>query len=380
MILRGQISFAEQRLFKGKAFIIYGPRQVGKTTFTDQLLGELNRKTLRLNGDDGDTRELLSNPNASMLKNLIGTNEVLFLDEAQRIPNAGLLIKIIVDQIKQVQVIATGSSSFELAGHINEPLTGRKYEMLLLPLAYKEIVGHTDFLTEKRSLEQRLIFGSYPEIVTDPQHAEEHLNLLTESYLYKDLFTLEKIKKPQLLEKIVRALALQVGSEVNFNELSRLVRADNKTIEKYVQLLEMAFVVFTLPALNRNVRNEIRKGKKVYFYDNGIINSVKGNFNPLAKRTDVGALWENYLVSERMKVLQLKKRKAQSYFWRTTQQQEVDYIEETSDYLLAAEFKWNDRKKPRIPLTFTKGYPEAQTHLVTQENYHEFLNLTGWSS
>ncbi len=372
-ILRQQIKYASERLFRGKALIIFGPRQVGKTTFTEQLMATLNRKTLRLNGDDSDTRELLSNPNTTQLKNIIGNNEILLIDEAQRIPNPGLLIKLIVDQIKTVQVIATGSSSFELASHVNEPLTGRKYEMLLLPFAYQELVNHTDFLTEKRLLEQRLIYGSYPEIVTDPTHAEEHLSLLAESYLYKDLFTLEKIKKPQLLEKIVRALALQVGSEVNLNELSRLVRADNKTIEKYIQLLEMAFVIFTLPALNRNVRNEIRKGKKIYFYDNGIINAVTGNFNPMAKRADAGALWENYLISERMKFLQLQQRKAKSYFWRTTQQQEIDYIEETNDYLLAAEFKWNEKRKRKFPVTFLKGYPEAATEVITPEERDAFL-------
>lgn len=375
MILRQQLDYVSERLFKGKAFIIYGPRQVGKTTFTEQLLQKENRKTLRLNGDDSDTRELLSNPNTTKLKNIIGNHEILLLDEAQRIPNPGLLIKIIVDQIKNVQVIATGSSSFELASYTNEPLTGRKYEMLLLPLAYGEMVKHSDFLTENRMLEQRLIYGSYPEIVTNPAHAEEHLRLLTDSYLYKDLFALDKLKKPQLLEKIVRALALQIGSEVNFNELSRLVKADNKTIEKYIQLLEMAFVVFTLPALSRNVRNEIRKGKKIYFYDNGIINAITGNFNPMAKRTDAGALWENYLVSERMKFLQLTQRKAKSYFWRTTQQQEIDYIEEHPNYLLAAEFKWSEKRKKKFPTTFLNAYPEATTQIVTPKDIHDFLGL-----
>lgn len=373
MILRHQIDYAVHRLFRGKAFIIYGPRQVGKTTFTEQLLKHIDRKAMHLNGDDSDTRELLSKPNTTQLKNIIGDHEILLIDEAQRIPNPGLLIKIIVDQIKTVQVIATGSSSFELANYVNEPLTGRKYEMLLLPFAYQELIHHTDFLTEKRMLEQRLIFGCYPEIVVDPTNAEEHLNLLAESYLFKDLFTLEKIKKPQLLEKIVRALALQIGSEVNLNELSRLVRADNKTIEKYIQLLEMAFVIFTLPALNRNVRNEIRKGKKIYFYDNGIINAITGNFNPMNKRADAGALWENYIISERMKFLQLQQRKAKSYFWRTTQQQEIDYIEESSDYLLATELKWNDRRKRKFPTTFLKAYPNATTEIISPENRNDFL-------
>lgn len=374
MIIRQQIDFALKRLFKGKALIVFGPRQVGKTTFCEQLLQKVDGKVLRLNGDDADTRQLLAAPNATMLKNVVGSNRILFIDEAQRIPNAGLLIKILVDQFKEVQVIATGSSSFELASHINEPLTGRKYEMLLLPLAYQELVNHTDFMTEKRQLEQRLIFGSYPEVIVNPEDAEEHLRLLADSYLYKDLFTLEKIKKPRLLEKLVRALALQVGSEVSISELSRLTGVDHKTVEKYLGLLEMAFVIFTLPAYSRNVRNEIRKGKKIYFYDNGIINAVTGNFNPAHSRRDVGALWENHLVSERKKWLEFKRIHAKSYFWRTTQQQEIDYIEETGDSLLAAEFKWKSGLKTKFPVTFTKAYPKAETQLITPENRHEFLN------
>ena len=375
MINRLQIAYATERLFRGKALIIFGPRQAGKTTFCEQLLEKVGRPTIRLNGDDSDTRELLSKPNASVLRNLIGKNEILFIDEAQRIPNVGLAIKISVDQIKGVQVIATGSSSFELAGHINEPLTGRKYEMRLYPLAYKELVQDTDFLTEKRNLELRMIYGSYPEVVTDPENAEEHLKLIADSYLYKDLFALDKLNKPQLLEKIVKALALQVGSEVNYNELSRLVGADVKTIEKYITLLEQAFVLFTLPALSRNVRNEIKKGRKIYFYDNGIINAVTNNFKMLRNRKDVGSLWENYLISERVKALQLKNIQVKKYFWRTSQQQEIDYIEESQDQTLAAEFKWNPAKVKQFSKTFLKAYPEAKTIFATPENYFEFLNL-----
>jgi predicted AAA+ superfamily ATPase len=373
MIKRLQIDFARDRLFRGKALIIFGPRQAGKTTFCEQLLEKVARPTLRLNGDDSDTRELLSKPNVSVLKNLIGKNEILFIDEAQRIPDVGLAIKIVVDQMKDVQVIATGSSSFELAGHINEPLTGRKYEMRLYPLAYSELVEDTNFLTEKRNLEMRMIYGSYPEIVTDPENAEEHLKLIADSYLYKDLFALEKLNKPQLLEKIVKALALQVGSEVNYNEVSRLVGADVKTVEKYITLLEQAFVVFTLPALSRNVRNEIKKGRKIYFYDNGIINAVTNNFKMLRNRKDVGSLWENYLISERAKTLQLKNLRAKKYFWRTTQQQEIDYIEESQEQMLAAEFKWNPAKVNQFSKTFLNAYPEAITQFVTPENYFEFI-------
>ncbi|MCE7067396.1 ATP-binding protein [Dyadobacter sp. CY326] len=373
MIDRNQLEYALSHLFKGKAFIIYGPRQAGKTTFSEQLLATVGKKTLRLNGDDADIRELFAKPNTAFLERLIGENEIVFIDEAQRIPEIGLVIKIIVDQFKKVQVIATGSSSFELAGNINEPLTGRRYEMQLLPLSYNELLKHSDFLNEQRLLEQRMIYGCYPEIIVDPNNAEKHLKLIANSYLYKDLLTLEQIKKPVLLEKIVKAIALQVGSEVNITEIGRLVQADNKTVEKYINLLEKAFVLFSVPAFSGNLRNEIRKGRKLYFYDNGIINAVTNNFNPLQNRNDVGALWENHIISERVKLLNEIGTDAKIYFWRTTQQQEVDYIEQIGTNLRAFEFKWNPNATQRFPSTFLTAYPKATTDVVTPKNRDEFL-------
>jgi len=374
MIVRKQLDYALARLFKGKAFIIFGPRQTGKTTFVEQLLAKVNKKTLYLNGDDADVRETLAKPNAIQIGQMLGNYEVLFIDEAQRISDVGLLIKIIVDRFKNVQVIATGSSAFELSGKINEPLTGRKYEMMLLPFSYAELVNDTDFITEERLLEQRLIYGSYPEIINDPQHAEEHLKLLSDSYLYKDLFALEEVKKPLLFEKIVKALALQIGSEVNFSELAQLVKADQKTVDKYISLLEKSFVVFTLPAFSGNVRNEIKKNKKIYFYDTGIVNAITRNFNPIANRNDVGALFENYMIAERMKFLHQHQMEAECFFWRTTQQQEIDYIEKTDTRLLAVEFKWNERGKNKIPVTFTQAYPEAETLVLSKGERGSFLN------
>jgi len=374
MIVRRQMDYALKRLFKGKAFIVFGPRQSGKTTFVEQLLTKVDKKTLYLNGDDADVRENLSKPNALQIAQLLGDYEILFIDEAQRITDVGLFIKIIVDRFKQVQVIATGSSAFELSGKINEPLTGRKYEMMLLPFSYAELVKETDFLTEERSLTQRLIYGSYPEVINKPGNAEEHLKLLTDSYLYKDLFALEEVKKPLLFEKIVKALALQVGSEVNFSELAQLVKADQKTVEKYIDLLEKAFVIFSLPAFSGNVRNEIKKNKKVYFYDTGIINAITRNFNTLGNRNDVGALWENYMISERKKYLQQNQIEAELFFWRTTQQQEIDYIEKRADKLLAVEFKWNEKAKDKIPVTFTKAYPNAETMILSKAERAGFLN------
>jgi predicted AAA+ superfamily ATPase len=235
------------------------------------------------------------------------------------------------------------------------------------------MVQHHGLLAEKRLIEHRLIFGYYPEIVSHIDEAQERLKLLAGSYLYQDILMLEQVKKPVLLEKILKALALQLGSEVNFHELGQLVGADNKTVEKYIDLLEKSFVIFRLPALNRNVRNELKKGKKIYFYDCGIRNSIINNFNLPSQRTDMGALWENYFMAERMKYLAYEQRMTDSYFWRTTQQQEIDLIEESGDVMHAFELKWNTHSKARIPLTFTNNYPLAITHVVSPGNVEEFI-------
>jgi len=373
VIGRLQIDYAMQRMFKNKAFLVFGPRQTGKTTFVEILLQKINKSTLILNGDDADVREMLAKPNAAQIAQLLSGYEVIFIDEAQRINEIGLLLKIIVDRFKNVQVIATGSSAFELSGKVNESLTGRKYEMMLLPFSYAELIANLDYLTEERLLEQRLIYGSYPEVINNPTHAEEHLKLLADSYLYKDLFALEQVSKPALFEKIVKALALQVGSEVNFSELAQLVKADQKTIEKYISLLEKAFVVFSLTAFTGNVRNEIKKNRKIYFYDNGIINAITRNFNSLNNRNDVGALWENYMISERVKFLHQNQLEAQTFFWRTTQQQEIDYIEKNGESILAVEFKWRENQKVRIPTTFTKAYPQTKTLILSNKDRNSFL-------
>ncbi|OOV28777.1 ATPase [Flavobacterium sp. LM5] len=373
MVTREQALYAKARLFKGKALLIFGPRQVGKTTFVQHLIADLNKKTLFLNGDESDVHTLFENPNVTKLKNIIGDNEILVIDEAQRVINIGIVLKIIVDQIKSVQVIATGSSSFELANKLNEPLTGRKYEMYLFPIAFSEMVTHKGLLEEKRNIEQRLIYGNYPEIISNPVDAKEHIKLIANSYLYKDLFLLEQIAKPVVLQKIVKALALQVGSEVNYNELSKLIQIDNKTVEKYIDLLEKAFVIFKLPAFSNNVRNEIKKGKKIYFYDNGIINAVTGNFNAINQRNDTGNLWENYIISERIKYLNIQQEEAECHFWRTTQQQEIDYIEKRNDQLLACEIKWNRAAKCKIPTTFLDNYNNVTTTIINPDNYEDFL-------
>lgn len=374
MIDRLQIEKIEHFLFQNKAIIIYGPRQAGKTTLSEMLLEKNNLSCLHLSGDDFDVRELLQKPNEGALRKLISNNKILFIDEAQRIENIGILIKIVVDRIRNVQIIATGSSSFDLAGQVNEPLTGRKYEVMLLPLSYAELVREHGFLEEKRSLESRLVFGSYPEVITKPFEAEKTIRTLSNSYLYKDIFLMDKMKKPKLLQKLVKALALQVGSEISVNELSRLLGASNKTIEKYIQLLEDTFVIFSLNSFSKNVRNELKKSRKVYFYDNGILNAAKGNFNPIQNREDQGALWENYLISERKKLLNINDIFAESYFWRTTQQQEIDYIEVYKGKITAFEYKWNSKRAPIFSKTFLKAYPTAKTFTINPENYDDYLS------
>ncbi len=374
-IKRALTTHIGQRLFKGKAILLFGPRQVGKSTLANELMLETNLPWLYLNGDEADVREQVSNTTSTRLKALFGKNKLVLIDEAQRISNIGLTLKLCTDQIPDVQVLATGSSAFELANAANEPLTGRKYTFFLYPLSFGEMVAHTDLLTEKRLIEQRMLYGYYPEIVTKPTEAQELLKLLASSYLYKDLLMLEQVKKPILLEKLLKVLALQVGSEVNYNELGQMIEADKATVEKYIDLLEKSYVIFRLPALNRNVRSEIKKGKKVYFYDCGIRNAIVGNFNALSNRTDVGALWENFVLAERIKYMAYQQVDCKHFFWRTIRQQEIDFVEETPDRLLAMECKWNEKSKASFSSTFTDGYPQAETTVITPGNIETILGF-----
>lgn len=368
-----------EHLFKGKIIIIYGARQVGKTTLVQMLLNKLDRNYLYLNADEIDVRELLEDATSTKLKSIVKNSSIVFIDEAQRIKNIGLTLKIFADQINEVQVIVTGSSSLDLLSKINEPLTGRKYEFILYPLSFQELVNSTSIIEEKRFLEFRLIYGYYPEIVSKKVEEKELLKLLVNSYLYKDLLNLEKIKKPQILEKIVKVLALQVGNEVSYNEIAQLVDSDKQTVEKYIYLLEKSFVIFRLQSFSKNLRNEIKKSKKIYFYDNGIRNAIIGNFNLLSNRVDKGALFENFLISERLKYIYYNNINCNRYFWRTKQQQEIDYIEEFEDLdkqvniLNAYEFKFSKKAKPKFPKTFTNIYKESRTMLITEDNFENFL-------
>ncbi len=373
MIPRFIFQNIEKEMFQGKLIIVTGSRQVGKTTLLQHLKEQHKGDVLWLNCDEPDIRLQLQDATSTRLKEITGEHKRVFIDEAQRVKNIGLTLKLWVDNLKDVQVIATGSSALELANEISEPLTGRKREYQLFPISALEMINHTSGREETRLLEQRLIYGYYPDIINYPAKASVNLTELADNYLYKDLLSLESVRKPALLEKIIRALALQIGHEVSFNELSQLVGADHKTVEHYVQLLEKCFVIFQLNAFSRNLRNEIKKGRKIYFYDNGIRNAVIKNFNPLALREDTGALWENYLMSERKKSNAYHQRFVNSYFWRTHAQQEIDYIEESGGIITAIEFKWNTKAKVKCPEAFTKAYPQSEFKTINTENYPEFV-------
>lgn len=364
-------------LFKGKAILIFGARQTGKTTLVNKIVEQTGKKALFLYGDDRATRNILTADSKERLAGITAGYDILVIDEAQMIQDVGTVIKIFTDRIPEVQVIATGSSSFELMNRTSESLTGRKFEFFLYPLSFAELTAHTHLLAERGELERRLVLGSYPEVVAKPDMSVKTIRDLTGSYLFKDVFEIDGLRYPTLIDSLVRALAFQVGSEVSTSELGQLTGTDNKTVEKYLKILERAFIIFKLPALSRNERNEIKKGKKYYFYDNGVRNALIGNLNDFGTRTDVGALWENYLISERRKLLSYEESMARTFFWRTFQQQEIDYLEEYFDGIHAFEFKWNEKAGYKFPFTFLKNYTVLSEKVVHRMNYDEFLLKSG---
>ena len=371
-----------ERMFAGKIrdaansrkiVILLGARQVGKTTLLKSLFD--SDSILWLNGDELDVQNLFETLSAQRFKVYLGTKKIVVIDEAQRISNIGLRLKVLADSLPDLQIFATGSSSFDLANNVIEPLTGRKRELHLFPLSFEELVNHSDLLTEKRMIPHRLVFGSYPEVVTSQGNEIEVLKELSQSYLYKDILTFEKIRRSDRLVKLLQALAWQIGSQVSYNELAQTCSMDAKTVEHYINILEQAFIVFRLGTFSRNLRNELKNSRKVYFYDNGIRNAIIANFSPIENRNDAGALWENYVISERIKKLSYDGSFTNSWFWRTKEQQEVDYIEEKDGNFCAYEFKWSDisAKKARLPLTFSRSYPEASFSVISPQNVEDFL-------
>lgn len=372
MILRKLDKTIRQRLFKGKAIVLLGPRQTGKTTLIKEIVEEKGNFIL-LDCDDPFVRSELQKANTEDIRRLIGTNQLIFIDEAQRVNNIGLVMKIITDRFKSVQLLASGSSYLDLLSEISEPLTGRKWEYFLYPISWSEYYDYAGHLVALQNLEARIVFGMYPDVINHPGDEREILRNLAGSLLYKDLLSYHGVRKPDLPENLLRALALQIGNEVSFNELALTLQVDKKTVMTYIDLLEKSFLIFRLQSFSRNLRNEISTGRKIYFYDTGIRNALVNNFNNLDIRQDSGALWENFLVSERMKKLHYDGIAANRFFWRTTAQNEIDYIEEKDGKLNAFEFKLRKPKSQRFPFSFSKAYPESKTELINRENFLDFV-------
>ena len=361
---------------KGKAIAVFGARQVGKTTLLGRLAEGADHPVF-MDCDNPDDRALLSKPDKTRLAALAKGADMLLVDEAQRVPGIGMALKMLVDSIgRSTQIVVTGSSALELAQGVFESAAGRVFEYRLHPLSHSELVGAAggDDREERRLLERRLVFGSYPEVVGAPDaDARRILAAIADGALYKDVFALGTIRKPDLFVRLVQCLALQVGSEVSAGELAGMTGLDRATVDTYIDLLEKTFVVFRLPSLSRNARNELRKGRKIYFWDNGVRNAVIGNFAPLSLRQDAGALWENRMVSERKKLADWAQHGTRSYFWRTLAQSEIDYVEETDGVLRAWEFKWGSGRKARLPATFATAYPGTPFSVVTPDNFPAFL-------
>jgi uncharacterized protein len=362
----------ERAFFKKKVILLFGARQVGKTTLLNKVFHKIKKKVLWLNGDDLAVQDMFE-PKLSSLKKIVSDNEIIIIDEAQRIKNVGLILKLLIDSMPNKQYIASGSSAFELNNETSESLTGRKFEYFMYPLSFQEMVTHTSYILEKANLEYRLIYGYYPDVINHEGQEIETLKALTNSYLYKDVFSYDKLKKPQLIIKLLQALALQIGNEVSYTEIGQLIGADKETVERYIDRLEKTFIIFRLHSLSRNMRNEIKKGKKIYFYDNGVRNAIINSFSPLSLRNDTGVLWENFVISERIKYLAYHKIYVNMFFWRTTEQQEIDYIEERNGQLNAFEIKWNPLKKVKLPTSFAKAYPEHTFTVINKNTFDEFV-------
>ena len=360
-----------EKLFKNKAIVLIGARQIGKTTLLTQLLSAFEN-TLFLDGDDRITRELLQNPSTEEIKNIIGNHTIVFIDEVQRIDSIGITSKIIVDQFKDVQLLLSGSSVFDIKNKTSESLTGRKWEYVMFPITWKELENTVGYVKSMQQLDLRLIYGMYPEIITHPSEEKERLKQLVDSYLYKDLLAFSSIKKPDVLEKLLKALAFQMGNEVSVNELAQLLNVDKNTVTNYIQILEKGFVIFTLNGFSKNLRNELKFAKKIYFWDNGVRNTIINNFNSVEMRNDKGELWENFIISERMKKNNYENPFVKSYFWRTTTQQEIDYIEVENEQVKAFEIKSNENAKIKKFEKFKESY-QTDVKLIHRKNFRDLL-------
>jgi len=374
-IRQKQLDYLKKSLIKNKVFVLYGPRRCGKTTLIQHFIKEYKQPALFVTGEDITVRQPLASQSIEQLKQFVGKYKLLIIDEAQKIPAIGLNLKLMVDHIPGITIIATGSASFDLANQIGEPLTGRKYTLRLFPLAQLELqaVEHSAQTTAR--LEQRLLYGSYPEVVTMLGNEERTLYLgeLVNTYLYKEILEVEGLRHSDKLLRLLQLLAFQIGSEVSLSELGRQLEMSKHTVERYLDLLEKTFVIFHMGGFSRNLRKEVSKSSRYYFYDVGVRNALIDNFNPLALRNDTGMLWENYCVMERIKYQEYIGPRARNYFWRTYTQQEIDWVEDYSGKLHGYEFKWSAKKVPKIPKAWSTTYPDASYQAINPTNYRPFI-------
>lgn len=364
----------KERLFKGKVIIVYGARQVGKTTLVKKILADYGKSGQYYNCETLAVERGLSETEPSKIMSFLGNYKLIVLDEAQVIPNIGKVLKVMIDTYPETQIIATGSSSFDLSQQLSEPLTGRNFQFILYPLSVSEIKGDAGWSVVEPKIDNMLRFGSYPEILgLDEKGAEERLNEIASNYLYKDVLRFNGLKKSSVIKNLLQMLALQIGQEVSVSELAANLGISRLTAQKYIDILEQSFVVFQLRSFSRNKRKEISKSAKIYFYDLGIRNSLIENYNRMEIRNDAGFLWENFCIIERRKINAEKMRFANMYFWRTYDQKEIDYIEEREGSLFAHEFKWN-AEKFKQPAGFLESYPQAKISVIGRNNYHDFLS------
>ena len=375
MLVRRAYEPLDRYLRPNRVLVIYGPRRVGKTTLLRTYLAQTAFKYRLVTGDDIRTQQVLGSQDAAQILAFAEGYELLAVDEAQYIPNVGMGLKILVDQAPGVRVIATGSSSFELAGQIGEPLTGRKQTLTLYPLAQSELLTIRNRHELREDLEQTLVYGAYPEVVQAATRAEK-VALVTEianSYLLKDILAFDRVKRSRTLVNLLQLLAFQIGSQVSLSEMAAKLGADVKTVGRYLDLLEKAFVIVRLSGFSRNLRQEVTSKAKYYFYDTGIRNAIVAQFNPLSQRADVGQLWENLLFIERLKHRAYAALYANAYFWRTYDQKEIDLVEDREGKLFGYEFKWSPRKRAGAPKAWQAAYPQAEFDVITPENYLEFV-------
>lgn len=371
--------YIEDRLRKAiqpnKVIVLLGPRRVGKTVLLEKIISDIDKPYLLYNGEDILTAQALQRRSIIHYENILAGKQVLIIDEAQKIPEIGKILKLMVDSIKGLEIIVTGSSAFDIARYMGEPLTGRKKTYHLFPFSELEYQQVESVIEREERMRHRLVFGNYPELIHLSTNAEkaEYLQEILNTYLFKDILVFENINNSEKILELLQLIAFQIGSEVSYNELSNKLGLSRNTVEKYLDLLSKVFIIFKVKGFSRNLRKEIVKNSKWYFYDNGIRNALIGNLNPINLRNDIGQLWENYAISERKKKQFYRGTLVYNYFWRTYDQQEIDWVEDRGGSLYAYEFKWNEKRKSKVPIAWKNAYPDAQFEIITPSNFHNWL-------